>query len=447
MESNWVKARSTIVWIAALAAAFGAVGWIEQQGGKGVVAPAAQQEAPRPVLAASPDLPAEPAPRALTEREMQWARTAWAYFEKNAHADTCLAPSVEGFTSATLWDMASSLTALLAARDLGLVDAAAFDGRARLALASLARLPLHAGELPNKSYDIRTLAMTDYAGQPAPAGVGWSAIDIARLVVPLHMLALQHPAHAEGVKAVLARWRWARMVSDGQLYGMAVGADGSQQAVQEGRLGYEQYAARAFALLGLDVSRAADWQAHLQLVEVEGVAVPADTRTPAKFGAQDPVLSEPYLLAGLEFGTGPVAGDMAWRVYRAQESRFRKTGVLTAVSEDHVDQAPWFVYNAVRVGGRNWAAVTDKGADAPGLRSVSVKAAFGWHALYRNEYTSKLVDAVAALNDPARGWYAGLYESGARPNKAVSANTNAVVLESLAYVARGPLLRIREGQR
>jgi hypothetical protein len=154
-------------------------------------------------------------------------------------------------------------------------------------------------------------------------------------------------------------------------------------------------------------------------------------------------VSEPYILAGLESGWSRSARECAWRAYRAQEERHRRTGVLTAVTEDHVDQPPYFVYNSVWSDGRAWATVTDKGEDAAALRSLSVKAAFGWHALLRTAYTGKLVERVAGLHDPARGWYAGLYEEGERPNRALTANTNAVVLESLAYIRRGRQLQYR----
>ena len=39
-----------------------------------------------------------------------------------------------------------------------------------------------------------------------------------------------------------------------------------------------------------------------------------------------------------------------------------------------------------------------------------------------------------------QGWYAGLYEEGKRPNKVITANTNGVILESLAYLKSGKLL-------
>lgn len=444
-DSNWAKARSSIVWIAAIVVAFGSVWWIERQTGKELIAregPAPSAPARR-ALPASPDLPAIPAPRPLTAQERQWARLAWSYFEHNTDAGTGLVSAVQGFPSTSLWDSGSSLLALLAARDLDLVDEKEFDRRLALALASLARLPLQGGVLPNKSYDVHTLQMTDYRNQPAPQGTGWSALDLGRLAVPLNIVAWRHPKHTEAVRRVLARWDTSVLVQDGQLWGLQSGDGSSPQRVQEGRLGYEQYAARALGLLGLDLDVAGDPLAHLRLVDVQGVAVPVDDREADQHGALNVATSEPWMLQGLELGWTRHARELAWRVYRAQEKRFQATGTLTAVSEDHVDQAPYFVYGSVWAAGQPWAVVTSRGEPVPQLRTLSTKAAFAWHALLRTPYTQQLVGAVAGLNDPAAGWYGGLYEAGGQANQSLNANTNAVVLESLAYMARGPLLQFR----
>ena len=81
-----------------------------------------------------------------------------------------------------------------------------------LALASLAAsCPLYGGVLPNKSYDVHTLQMTDYRNQPAPEGTGWSAIDLGRLLVPLNVIAWQHPRHTEAARRVVARWNTAQL--------------------------------------------------------------------------------------------------------------------------------------------------------------------------------------------------------------------------------------------
>jgi hypothetical protein len=302
---------------------------------------------------------------------------------------------------------------------------------------------LYENKLPNRSYDTGTLSMTDARNQPSEQGVGWSAVDIARLLVPLHVLAWDYPVHTPAARRVLARWDLRALVRNGEFVALTAGAKGHMQLAQEGRLGYEQYAARAFALFGIDAARAADWRAHLQLVPVEGVQVCADDRDPRLHGGQNSVESEPFVLAGLEFGWQGDARECAWRVYRAQEQRFRKTGVLTAVTEDNVDEPPFFIYNSVWSAGRPWAAVTQGGQDAARLRTLSVKAAFGWYALLRTPYTARLMEKVAPLHDPQKGWFAGRYERNGHPNRALTANTNAVVLESLDYVARGRMLELR----
>ena len=458
MESNLVKARSSLVFILALLAAFAAVWFIEKESGAarqavpasaqpaapGLQPGAAQQaQALQPVkLEMSADMAAPATPRALTEQEAQWARIAWRYFRNNTDARTGLVNSVDGYPAATMWDTASYLLALVSAHRLELITQKQFDASVGRALASLARMPLFDQALPNKSYNTATLAMVDYQNQPTEAGIGWSAIDLGRLLVPLSIIAWNHPQHAKAARQVIARWDSERLTRDGQLFGAHI-EQGKVALVQEGRLGYEQYAAKTFALMGLDTAQALDYRSYLQQTDIHGIQVPYDRRDAKTFGAHNYVLSEPYILDGLEFGGDRFSRELAWRIYRAQEERFKRTGVLTAVSEDHVDRPPYFVYNTVFTNGKAWNTLTEKGEDASALRSLSVKAAFGWHALYRTEYTGQLVAAVAPLHDPAKGWYAGLYEEGGKPNASLTANTNAVVLESLAYIAHGKLLSYR----
>jgi hypothetical protein len=260
-------------------------------------------------------------------------------------------------------------------------------------------------------------------------------------VLALHALGRLHPQYAKQAKAVTALWRPEHIVRDGELVGGRVDKDGATEPVQEGRLGYEQYAAKAFALIGLKATKALDYTRQMALVEVEGIKVAYDRRSPAEFGAHNYVISEPYVLDGLEFGWDATSRELAWRVFLAQQRRFERTGVLTAVTEDHLDKKPHFVYNTVYSSGKVWNTITDTGADASAYRCLAVKAAFGWYALIGNDYTRKLIEAVAPLNDPTRGWLGGLYEATRQPNKSINANTNAVVLQSLAFIENGPLLR------
>lgn len=449
-RENLLRARSNIIFILALAVGFALIMWIERAS----VPPAAAKTAGGTAAASnsvnaqtvtfSADIPASPEPRPLDKREIEWARTAWKYFENNIDPRTGLVHSVDNYAAATMWDTASYLLALISMSRLDLLPQKEFDALMGKALQSLGSMPLYDAALPNKSYSTADLGMVDYAAKPTPNGIGWSAIDIGRLLVPLTIVAWNYPAHTEAARRVVSRWSLQRLTRDGVLVGVHVGDDGKQALLQEGRLGYEQYAAKAAQLLGVDAAEAFDYRAQLAYAEIGGIQIPHDRRDARVMGAHNYVLSEPYVLDGLEFGWDRISREFAWRVYRAQEERFRTTRLLTAVTEDHVDQAPYFVYNTVFSNGKPWSTITEKGEDVSRLRSLSVKAAFGWYALYRTDYTEKLIDAVSAQSDPERGWYAGIYEETGAANKAITANTNAVVLESLAFIATGKLMTYRQ---
>jgi cellulose synthase (UDP-forming) len=398
------------------------------------------------VEALSPDpsinIPA-PGPADLQPQEKKWAQVAWKYFENNYQEKTGLVNSADKYPAATMWDTGSYLMAVISARRLELIAEDEFNTRLSRALDALARCPLYDGELPNKSYNTSTLEMVDYNNKSTPRGIGWSAIDIGRLLVPFNVITWQYPAHTAEVRKVLDHWKMASLVKDGQLFGSAVDSSGKTLYMQEGRLGYEQYSAKSFALIAMDVSTALHYQNFLHYVEIDGIQVPTDLRSPEKYHAHNYVVSEPYVLDGIEFGGDSFSREFAYRVYRAQEERYKRTRILTAVSEDNIDQAPYFVYNTVFTNGKAWNTITDKGEDASRFKSLSTKAAFGWYALYGTDYANQLRQAVRDAYDPERGWYAGVYESTAQPNRAITANTNAVVLESLCYRRFGQLVRIR----
>ncbi|MBN3788581.1 DUF3131 domain-containing protein [Burkholderia sp. Ac-20353] len=435
-KENLVRARSHLVLIAAILVSFAAVVAIERN------SPAVSSAAAAPSIpiTRSADSPALPAQRPLTADERAAARIAWRYFATNTQAATGLVNSVDGFPSSTMWDTASYLLALISAERLGVIGTDEFDRRMSAALDALARIPLFNGQLPNKSYDTRTLDMVDYTNKKAEGGIGWSAIDIGRLAVPFNILAWRYPRFTDALDKVTRRWSLPALARDGELIGASRAAD-KVVLQQEGRLGYEQYAARTLLLTGVDCAQAATWSPHLGFVDIYDVTIPTDTRDPARYGAQNYVLSEPYMLQGLEFGLDGTTREFAWRLLKVQRARYGSTGQLTAVTEDHLDRPPYFAYNTVYSAGKSWATVTDTGADASALRSVSTKAAFAWHALFRDDYTARLVAYVRTANEPDKGWYAGVYEKSGQPNAALNANTNAVILESLAYIERGPLLR------
>ncbi|MEA3277294.1 MAG: DUF3131 domain-containing protein [Pseudomonadota bacterium] len=383
-----------------------------------------------------------PQPAELTEQEKQWAEISWRYFENNYQPTTGLVNSVDKYPAATMWDTASYLLALIAAQGLELIQPEKFDKHMAAALAALSQLPLFDSQLPNKSYNTVSLEMVNYQNEKSERGIGWSAIDIGRLMVPFNILTWNFPQHTAAVRAVLKRWDFSPMIRDGVMYGAAVDEDGDTIYVQEGRIGYEEYGAKALALAGLDVSRALNYQDFLRFIKVYGVKVPTDDRNPEKYHAHNYVVSENYILDGLEYGWDDTSKEFAYRVYKAQEERFEHRGILTAVSEDNLDVNPYFVYNTVFTDGKTWNTITEAGDDASAFKTLSTKAAFGWDALYRTDYTAKLMEKASTLFDAERGFYSGLYERTQEPNRAITANSNAIILESLYFRRFGPFLRI-----
>jgi hypothetical protein len=378
----------------------------------------------------------------LTAEQMAWGRIAWRYFERNYRPATGLVNSVDGHTTTTMWDTASYLLGMISAHRLGILEKAEFDRRLSQALTALARMPLFQDRLPNKVYDTETLAMVDYGNQPSERGIGWSAVDIGRVLIPLHIIAWNYPGHLAEVRAIVGRWDFRQLLKDGQLCGAVLNDQGEVTCLQEGRIGYEEYAAKSLALIGYDAVRALDYVDDLRFVDIYGIEVPTDNREPERHHARNYVVSEPYILDGIEFGWDHISQEFAYRVYKAQEKRFQATKVLTAVSEDYIDEAPGFVYNTVTTFGKPWNTVTEKGEDASAFRSLSTKTAIGWYALYDSDYTQKLVDRAKMLFDPDKGWYSGWYELKDRPNKAVTANTNGIILESLHHLRFGKLVAI-----
>jgi hypothetical protein len=193
-------------------------------------------------------------------------------------------------------------------------------------------------------------------------------------------------------------------------------------------------------LAGEDAFAALEVSDTIVYAEIEGVRVPVDARDREHYGADICTTSEPYVLDGLEFGFDERSRAMAWAVLSAQQNRFTRTGIATAVSEDHVPARPFFVYNCVVGNGAPWAVLSPAGERFDKLRFLDTKAVFGWQALFPTPYTAKLLEFVFPLNNPRRGWYAGRFEADGSTNGTITANANAVLLESLHYRAFGPLL-------
>jgi hypothetical protein len=372
----------------------------------------------------------------LSTEDLTLARTAWQYFENN-RLPTGLVSSAADFPATTMWDVGSQLAGMVAARELNLLDSQPFDQWMQQTLGSLAKIPLYHNELPNKAYNAKTLIPVNYGQLDKPQEIGFSSLDLARLVQWLTIISHRYPQHAAASQAVIQRWNLSRLVKEGELMGTEA-RKGEETWNQEGRVGYEQYAAYGLKNIGILAPKAADPTLQVEFVNVMGVEVPTDKRKTY----HNYVTSEPYILDGLETGFQALPPDYAGRILQAQQKRYQQTHQLTAWSEDNLDKEPWFVYNCIFVNGEPWKTLDSSGKDATVFRGSSVKAAIGWHMLFQNTYTEKVYKGMRWLADPKRGVFAGFYEETQQPNRALTVNTNGIVLEALLYRRVGKPLMV-----
>jgi hypothetical protein len=401
------------------------------------------------------DLPAAGYERRLapmTERELAMARTAWKYFENNTQP-TGLVNAVDDYPSTTMWDTASYLGAIVAARELRIITPQQADERLAKAMAALGTMAFFKDELPNKVYHTKTLEKVDYGNSPGE--IGFSALDLGRLLIWLKIVKERYPQHADAVDRFVLRWKWGKVVDrSGMMFGAVLDKDKQVQYVQEGRLGYEEYASKGFQLWGIPTELAARPEPYAT-VPIYCVDVPYDARDPRKYFQHNYVVTESYALDGVEFNWDTALDrdtddrrhsnawmlDFANRVYQAQENRWKATGILTARSEHQLDAEPYFVYDTVFTDGYAWNTITEPGQYVPQHAAVSLKAALGMWVLWKSDYTDKLFDEIAKYADPGKGFMEGILENGKGPIRAFTANNNGIMLETLLFKAQGKLLK------
>ncbi|RCJ36463.1 hypothetical protein A6770_15620 [Nostoc minutum NIES-26] len=397
----------------------------------------------KPKPTATPEKPVIPSPTAsfprLTEEaDRIAAQRAWKYFERNWNPQTGLVNSVDNLPWTTWWDQGSALLGIHAAYQLGLLPKDTFQQRMNALLQTLEKLPLPATGLPNKAYGTRNAEMRHLNDTPDPKGTsGWSALDMARFLLGLHVMRSHYPEYTERINRIVARWQISKLVKDGWLNG-AIPRAGGLLEVQEGRLGYEQYAANSLKLWNLHAVNALS-NPPVKAVQIDGITLQIDERNFKNSGASNYLTNDPYLLWGLEIGWNDAVKPQVQNLFKVQQQRFKRTGILTAVNEDSLDRPPYFLYYSIYSNGQAWQAVNTGGKTYPQLRFVSTKAAFSWFALMPEEpYTKRLRDFAQNLADKNRGYFSGRYEnSQLGVNASVDVNTNAIVLESLLYKARG----------
>lgn len=367
------------------------------------------------------------------------ARTAWRFITANSSRSTGLAQATDSYRYVTIWDVGSAIASIHSARGLGLISKAQYRQRIDRVLETLQRMPLFEDVAYNKAYDALSGDMVDRAQRRSTVGYGWSALDLGRFLTWMKIIEQNDSVAAPVVRRVVERLKLNEIVADGYLVGADIEGD-RRQTYQEGRLGYEQYAAQGFALWGVRAERALDFATNGTPVNVYGYRILADRR------GDDLLTSEPFIMMGMELGwKDPVWDEQARNVLGVQRARFKETGTMTMLSEDAVPDPPaYFYYYLLIRNGQQFVVRAPRGdvsSDYP--RWVSTKAAFGWHALFPSDYTWQAIRKVRPAGLRSRGWGAGVYEGSSRPVKSFNLNTAAIVLEAAYYAQRGacPLIR------
>ena len=392
-------------------------------------------------------------PSQLTVKEMDMARVAWQYFVNNYNEKTGLVNAVNNYPSTTMWDTASYLGGMISAYELGIIKKNTFDMRLVTLLGTLNSMDFFRNELPNKVYHTETAIKVDYGNNPGE--IGFSALDLGRLLIMLKVIKERYQYHATAIDKFVLRWDFRHVLNKwGLMYGAVLDKDKKTLYVQEGRLGYEEYAAKGFQLWGFNTQRASLVEPY-QYTKIYEIDIPYDTRDPRKLVAHNYVVTESYVLDAIEMNWDLVSDknsaddehtdvwmeDFAKRIYAVQEARYRHTGIITARTEHQLDRDPYFVYDTIYTDGFAWNTITEDSKHVPQYSAIALKGALGLWGIWDTAYTQTIFDATSGLYDKEKGFYEGLFENGSGVIKTFTANNNGIILETLLYKSQGKLLK------
>ncbi len=334
----------------------------------------------------------------------------------------------------SLWSTGSYLLAAVSAYRLDVITRDEFDERISQALFALGELPLTPDGLPAAYY---RGDKQEILGKPES-----SAIGVGRLLMALQVLLWHYPQHAPAVNALLSHWHLDALFVQAKNTNAALAVRHWVIPTDEPRdsFGYRTYASHTLRFInttaGLAVTQPPEGQS---MIDIDGIMVPDEgLRTP--WGKQPSLVSLPWLLTGLELGFDAQSGEVAWRIMQIQQRRHSLRVRKPPISTDYAEQAPDFATAIPERQPQRAPGETAYDKAAPERTAItSTRSAFAWYALFRNGWSEALRQQVQPLLVPGKGWQRGLNLNNS-VNNVIDADTNAVVLESLAYIAGGQLL-------
>lgn len=382
----------------------------------------------------APSMDVRPDALPVEERKFyqQVGKESWGYILANYNSKTGLVRATPDWDHTTLWDIGAQIFAVYAARQAGIITQADYAKRMKLTLGTLEQLKLYRNIAFNRIYSTKNGTTDEGRG-------GWSATDMGRFLLALKLIETKDPQFAAQARRIANRNKFENMTKDGYLQGQMIGDSGKPWTFQEGRIGYEQYVAQGFHQWGAKVENALTYAQNAEMVKVMGVDLPQDKRY------SDRLLSEPFILYGIEMGLSPEMNTLAANLLKVQEERYKSSGQITIASEDAVGVPPhYFYYYCVYCNRKPFSidiVTGESNLDKP--RWVSTKGTFGWNAIMPNAYTKKAMDAVSKAHDPKKGWASGVYEETGASTHTYDVNTASILLEIAAYQLGGrvPLMK------
>ncbi|NEY91747.1 DUF3131 domain-containing protein [Tabrizicola oligotrophica] len=375
----------------------------------------------------------QPGPLAPNDRAafLEDARAAWGYFEANTVARTGLCPATAvtapgsdaGFLGVSMWEVGSHLNALIAAVDLGLLSDDAFSQRVDPILATVERESRKRLVLPPETID-------------AISGKGttrFNSYDCGRLLIALHRLA-SHRLAPKGIAELVASWSFSEVIRNRRLHSYR-----DRMLIDDFRSNYAHYAVSGMRLWGLDVASPLDDIAKLGSAD-------AEERLLALTSSFGLLAAEPSFLHLLELQDSPTSSFLADCVDSLQRRLANEIGQAVAPSESPLDKSPWFTYQGFDLRRLDDPWRVEFGAKSDDIRwngkleslkATSTKAAYLWHALRPNAHSLHLLRSLRAKARHDTGFDSAVYVASQTPTMGYSdLNTNAVILQSIAYMLR-----------
>jgi hypothetical protein len=329
-----------------------------------------------------------------------------------------------GYPFATQWDFGSYVQATIAAHRLKIIDQPTFETTINTILKFLAK----------SSYPFRGVRLPDVErglGKDKPKGRGFDSADTGRLLIALRGLENYAPKTFP-TKKLVASWGLQSIIVDGVLNGVS---NGNLVAIPHNS--YSHYARQGYLAWGLDVA---------PIYEDLPLDMDGSVRLIDLVASRGRIATEPTVTEEIEVGGTPHSRLIADVLYGAQIKRYQKTGILTCISEGPIDGPPYFTYPGYQitpdggefvVDGRNLEQkqVLDKLGDK--WRMVSTKGCYLWHAARPGAYSDLLLEHARIARIEGLGFASGIHETDGTATALTDVNTNALILESIAFVLGG----------